>query len=375
MNKIKVLCDVMNQVSYGMPSKNESIFRNLAKGLEASIKLYGLYDNHKKHSSISDYLANDSQFVFSVLNDAACLPFIKNNGYFYRTHDAKSRDYMMEIVGAGNFLLRSEENSTDISMHKSPWFHKKFNYSFLGDLIYEKYGLKIAIEKDYKKVMIANDRYEYSYQNSCFKFKELYSQDKILDNEITKRANELLKTDGTYLFYGAAGTGKSAFIFSSNFLTKRCIRINAKDFFIYGFSDSYKEMLQILNPDVLVIEELDKIDLNAHLGDLLLKLEEVRCENKKIIITANKILNFDASLIRPKRIDYILEFTPPNLEEIQQMVDFYSQSKNIEEKEKFSKLMFENQFTHAYVVDLAKKLNNNFEDVSKYVEFLKKIKK
>lgn len=119
------------------------------------------------------------------------------------------------------------------------------------------------------------------------------------------------------LFYGPPGSGKSniiAGIISTNSLsTIKFTNLNLID------SNSLIEIIKILTPDCIVLEDLDHAQHNQ-LNLLLEKIEQLTSNVKLILGSANQVSLLDNALIRPGRFDQAIEINRLDDEVIMNLV-------------------------------------------------------
>ena len=112
----------------------------------------------------------------------------------------------------------------------------------------------------------------------------------------------------TYMFHGLPGTGKTSFahVFASR-IGGRLLRVTPT---VLNQSPFKRIMNQVavLAPDILLIDEFDKLSDNG-LADMLLLLEELRQQSRtSVILTGNQVDQFDRGFFRPGRITTWVEF-------------------------------------------------------------------
>ena len=367
MNRKNIL-EIIDLFKNVAPSKDDTALEKIAKGSSFIFRGMDIISNSISSNKLIKYKQIDSKILKSIVFDEKISRLVKNKNKFITGDEWDKKTYITKTIdGCGDliFLNGSKNNLAKISN----FYINKFDYKKLGDIVYETYSNKILISSFYDKVTSGDF---YSNFNVAYKFTPCVSEDKILNNKYIQQANKILEKPGTYLFFGPPGTGKSTFIFSDKYLRSRCIRIDSTDFFRLD-TEEFLQFIEIFNPDLLLVEELDKNQ--SKLGELLIKLEMIRNHNMRIIITANEVNNMNPAMLRPQRIDHILHFDLPDIKEIEEMVNYYTKSTNEEEISKFIKLMHESKLSHAYVVDFSKKLDNNYEDIYNYVNFIKSIGK
>jgi ATPase family associated with various cellular activities (AAA) len=117
------------------------------------------------------------------------------------------------------------------------------------------------------------------------------------------------KVPRSYLLAGPPGTGKStAALQACRDLGLRVLRLN-------GMFGTYEWAFELLRPDVLLLEDYDRrIPENTDLSAVLTWLTDIRSEGVTVILTANDVTALPEALVRPGRIDEVLEFPAPTEE-------------------------------------------------------------
>jgi hypothetical protein len=156
-----------------------------------------------------------------------------------------------------------------------------------------------------------------------------YSSIGFKDFELTsasqKRFNEFIaqqlkyQSEGisrTYLLHGPPGAGKTTFALRvSKTLGTKTLRLGSLGLSLIK-ANELDFLFSNLSPQVLLIDDVDKANLESSLPRLLTTLSELKIKQPDLVtfFTANK-KGFDSALTRPGRIDEILEFEAPGLEE------------------------------------------------------------
>ena len=122
----------------------------------------------------------------------------------------------------------------------------------------------------------------------------------------------------TYLFCGKQGIGKTSFCLRLAALTGgRTLRIDACGLTAVGVRD-LDFIVNGLCPNFLIVDDIDRApDLEKSLPTLFSILSDFKCKHPNITVamTINDISKLDVALIRPERIDEIIELEPPDVEE------------------------------------------------------------
>jgi hypothetical protein len=119
----------------------------------------------------------------------------------------------------------------------------------------------------------------------------------------------------TYLFCGKQGIGKTSFCLRLASLTGgRTLRIDACGLTTVGVSD-LDFIVNGLCPNFLIVDDIDRApDLTKSLPTLFSILSDFKRKhpNVTVAMTINDITQLDVALIRPERIDEIIELEPPD---------------------------------------------------------------
>ncbi len=363
-NKVIKAYDVLKN---SIPSKEDNFLHLASKAINAGIGLYNIHLLANGENYLDSFIEpdNSSSIFESCILDSKIKNLMKEVKHIKGSYnrDSNANDVVVFDLDSCGLIASKYFGGKKTINEDYLYIKKDFNYESLGNLIYETYGNKISFQLNES----SNNK---KWRIKKILFSPILQSDKIITNLSIQKANKIANIPGTYLFYGPPGTGKSTFIFSESLIRSKCIRIDSMDLFRFN-NREIMDLKNIFNPDVLLIEELDKC--SSFLSDILLKLESIRSTNLVTIITANDISKLDASVLRPQRVDQILHFDNPSKEEITSLVSLYSKSKDKDQVDKFIEILNDG-FSHAYVVELSKKFNDNLEEISEYIKFLKTLR-
>ncbi len=123
----------------------------------------------------------------------------------------------------------------------------------------------------------------------------------------------------SYLLTGAPGTGKSVAIrWLTGVLGMRSIRVNVgalnETASVVG---SLQMMLDIFRPDVLILDDLDRVEVDA---EVLTFLEVSRKLCRLVIASANHPDALSGAALRPGRLDELIAFTKLDLPVIRKLL-------------------------------------------------------
>ena len=120
------------------------------------------------------------------------------------------------------------------------------------------------------------------------------------------------KVARSYLIYGPPGSGKSTTIQNiARSLGLRTLRVElaegpgqqAKSSDAQAVATSLEAVVMLLAPDVLILDDLDRIEVSA---ELLRLLEFVRARTKVVLCSANRLEPLMGAALRPGRLDEVL---------------------------------------------------------------------
>jgi len=204
------------------------------------------------------------------------------------------------------------------------WHTKGFNFEKALEVLWDKFHgrLHLGITQDrsgelkstYSEIPEPKDPLLGKTAAVLDEFKEqhlLYMKDKI---------------PRTYLFCGKQGIGKTCFCLRLSQLTGgRTLRIDACGITSVGVKD-LDFIINGLCPNFLIVDDIDRApELEKSLPTLFSILSDFKCKhpNVTVALTINDITKLDPALLRPGRIDEIIEFEPPDEEERSQILEGY----------------------------------------------------
>lgn len=129
------------------------------------------------------------------------------------------------------------------------------------------------------------------------------------------------------LLSGRYGTGKTL---TTNVTAQKCVD-NGWTFLYCERANELAEMVQIARhyqPCVIFCEDIDRVvsgDRSVSMDDILNTVDGI--ESKKceimVILTTNHVENINPAMLRPGRLDAIIEVTPPDAEAVEKLLRLY----------------------------------------------------
>ena len=170
----------------------------------------------------------------------------------------------------------------------------------------------------------------------------------------------------TYLFCGKQGIGKTSFCLRLAGLTGgRTLRIDACGLTTVGVSD-LDFIVNGLCPNFLIVDDIDRApDLTKSLPTLFSILSDFKRKhpNVTVAMTINDITQLDVALIRPERIDEIIELEPPDAGEREDILKGYLEAFSVTREVDLPKLVeATDTLTAAYLQEIALQLRYRPQD-------------
>ncbi len=204
------------------------------------------------------------------------------------------------------------------------------------------------------------------------------SDDKL--NTVVAQQQAFLKLgiSRTYCLIGRPGTGKSTFAF--RFANKICNRILRFDSQELGcVLNSIGPFIVSLKPQVIIFDDFDRIaSLGEHMSTILTMMTEIKSKFPEVVImlTANDEKKLGSALLRPGRIDEIIDFEAPSKEDVRLLLVTYMDSIGAEYTDEDLDRLTElaDGLAHSYIKELAiRKKVLPIDDICAGIERMKKI--
>jgi hypothetical protein len=213
-------------------------------------------------------------------------------------------------------------------------------------------------------------KYEHRSERPRTQYRSLvFTKDPIIGSAV-ERLDKLIEShrqaqaDGfprTYLFYGKQGVGKSTFATRlAQACGKRTLRVDARGLTHTGAND-LSFLINGLKPDFLILDDIDRItEMATALPMLLETLTDLKERHPSVtaILTANDVSAFDPAVIRPGRVDRVLEFEPPNRKDREIIFRGYFKEFGIESQNPDPFVKATDGLTAAYIREVVIQIKN-----------------
>lgn len=193
-------------------------------------------------------------------------------------------------------------------VYNATFYHSSdFDFKKILERTWELYDNRLQFEINYAKSTYT------SFSNVP---NPLYGIDTFRMDKVVQR-HQKYQNEGisrAYMFYGAPGTGKTSFALEfANRVGKRVLRIDARSFAVIGSSE-ITFIMDALRPDFIMVDDVDKADVNHSLPAILSILTELKMRktHTSLLLTANNVGSFDHGFLRPGRIDTWMTFDTPD---------------------------------------------------------------
>jgi adenylate kinase family enzyme len=240
---------------------------------------------------------------------------------------------------------------------KSDTFHytPKFDFKKLLSSMWDAYNGKIyvSISGDFWSRSKGATFSEFPapkdkvYGKACLNLKEMVKKD------LQYRIDDIPRC---FLFVGEPGTGKSTFAVRMTEHSERVLKLNAKGLHSVS-ADNMNFLLDGLEPEYIIIDDIDRIMMSSSLTTLLSILDMIKDTHPDtvLILTANDPDELSRALKRPGRIDEIIEFPAQSKKERKKiLVGYMKVFKSELTKEQIEKILKKTEgLTAAYMRELA----------------------
>lgn len=203
--------------------------------------------------------------------------------------------------------------------------------------------------------------------------------DSVLEQTVSKQQKFAdLGISRTYCLIGKPGTGKSTFAYRfAKKISNRILRFNAQEL---GYViHSIGPFIISLKPNVIIFDDFDRIpSLTEYMSSILNMITDIKRKfpNVIIILTANDAEKLGSALLRPGRIDEIIDFEPPGKDDIKLLLSSYMDSIGAEYTKEDLEVLADlsDGLSHSYIKELAiRKKILSIDEISSSIKRMKEI--
>jgi len=231
---------------------------------------------------------------------------------------------------------------------------------------------------------IFDDRIHVELKKSNFEFSHVFeSKDPTFGNTATSMFKEFQEqhlryvrdaVPRTYLLCGKPGVGKTAFAERLSRINSRTMRLAAASMSIMDFK-TISFLVDIMKPSFLIIDDIDRnLDNERSLSTLFVIFEAFKRKHPDvtIVLTVNDVHKLDSALIRPGRIDELMDFDPPDDEDRKIIIRGYMNMFGIDPDVDISDLVKASKgLTPAYLREIALQLK--YKPTAKIVKIIERM--
>ncbi len=317
-SKLMKVLQVCNEITEKIPTSEDSFFHKVIKTgaiienihkvafpTDGEIDLYlnKKYKIKRVHSNFMVYLINNSDMsMFDI-----------------RHEEWGTYKLINIILPSGERVIFVDHNTTSDIRSKSHLFYVTVNFSFKELLAptWELYGHNISIDiiKDdfgITSVRFLREQKDTSSITTAAKAKSK----QILD----------LSVGNCYLFSGPPGCGKTSLsYYLANNENKKILKITDKLLCEFAWSDIVL-LIEFLGPDIVLLDDFDRTGFARASNDSLeffTRLHQ-KLPNILFLLTVNYPKLIEKALLRPGRIDHVIEFEIPDADERKEILLKYS---------------------------------------------------
>jgi len=334
LNTLKKGIDFTHKLGRLVPGKDETRLQTTMKAIDFLSSFIPKEDEDKLLVDSGFSIRDDIQFVsmFKSLD----LDKMFDSEIVEENSNSRMLEKVLYNKEVGTLLLRFGVESGIQSPLTKFFYSPDFDFEKLAEAAWKacESHILVFIEKENSP-----SRVEFKYQQFKPILGKQFGSSKQKMEDFIKRHISFKdkKISRSYLFLGEPGTGKSTM--AQRFATdnhNKILRMEAKTLHNISMC-SLMNLFEFLKPDCLIVDEIDKSGFYSNYqtgNDMLQLLEAIKESHPDVtmLFTANSIMSLPEPMIRPGRIDDIIEFDLPDEEDRKQILIGYLEGLEVDNK-------------------------------------------
>ena len=310
-NYIRRFVKISTEVVDKIPTSADSLLVKTLKTIALADTIHGFVfgkkDPVKEYLGQYDVESDTNQSFVRLVFSTRVANFFKST---VTSIDLTTKLIEVKVEGNGRLYFIEYISENETSRSDEFYFTRGFDFEAFLAKVWSFYDGKIHVTLQLK---------DYRYF-PCF------STFTVPKNPIFGSAQDLLKkmkkkdkryridnVARSYMYIGPPGTGKSTFAQQLCSHSSKIIKFDAKSLDNISL-ENMNFLIEGLKPDYVIIDDIDKVIFSSSVATLLDVLETIKYKYPEttVVLTANEYQLLDRALIRPGRIDEIIEFDCQN---------------------------------------------------------------
>lgn len=339
-SQFKRCLSLAKSVSDALPNKKDSVFKKGVKYISVAELLYYEFFPKKAEDPYYDYVSGlcgkwtspgDTLLKLVFNTDLSDVFSVKQEQLNFSDKSRKVIAWKIFNKEIGTIIF-FKDNQYEGGIFTHVFQENNFKMNLFLDVIWSKYNNKIHVENVYDHLLKTNAKNVSALSHNAI---NLTGNSKNRLDLFIARHNRYVedKIPRTYLFNGPPGSGKSTFaVHFAVASNKKVLRLDAT---IVSRLNAVEMdfLLDGLRPDIIVIDDIDRVgglsDASPTLFSIFTDFKD-KHPRVTIILTTNNKHKLPDALLRPGRIDEIIEFEHLDFDPRKEIFNSYINHYNVE---------------------------------------------